>query len=94
MLPSLKMTVEEHLRYNIDNIPEGLVVALEEEANTVEDLKEELEANRVFYERVEEQVYFAQEILDCIEQAMRNETRCKDLKKAIECIIENSQFER
>ena len=69
---------------------------LEREACLVEEKEKEkeLEQTEKRLELIEEQLYFAQELIDGIEAITRTETRAKDLKKAIESAIENSYLER
>lgn len=82
---------EEIVRYGTD---EQLRESLGREANRLAEAQDEIKQQDRRIEILEEQLYFAEELLELIEQACDSETRARDLKRAIKAAIENSSLER
>lgn len=81
----------EIIKYGTD---EQVRELLSSDTDGLAEKEKELEQTEKRLELIEEQLYFSHELLEVIEQAMKTETRAKDLKKAIKCAIENSMLER
>lgn len=65
-------------------ITESSTLSLEKQVNQLSG-REEL---------LEEQLYFAREILDNLENSLKNSTKLSEFKKEFKQILENSYFER
>lgn len=94
---SPSLTLDELLRAN-DRIyrltcPE-LLAALEAERGEIGNIEELEQEHAREIERIDEQRYFASELLDEIEGILDESTRATEIKQATRCAIENSQFER
>lgn len=59
-----------------------------------ETLEEDINYNAKRCELLEEQIYFAQELISNIEYALNNTTRLTEFKKQMKTLIDNSMFER
>lgn len=89
----INFTFEEHLRYNVDKFPEGFLQLLEQKLGS-DTFADKIERAERTEDLLREQIYFAQELLDNIESALKRATSLREFRKELPLIIENGYFER
>lgn len=89
----MNYTFEEHLRYNADKFPEGFLELLTQQLGLDTPADKSKSAERT-EELLREQIYFAKEILDEIEIALKKARSLKEMRKQFVMIVENGYFER
>lgn len=88
---SLLLSNEEFFRYQCtDEFAKDRFYSILKEK---EEIQEELSRNDRRIEIIEEQVYFAKELIDGIEAVLKEESRAKNITKRIKDLLENSNFE-
>lgn len=85
------MSIEEARKYGTY---EQLLESLEQEENELIKIKKESKLLERNYEVISEQLYFAREIIDQLEEALKQTTRLSEFKKEFTMILENSFLER
>lgn len=81
-----------HLGHSLTN--EQVLKLLRSKDEELALLKEQSEAEDRRVELIEEQLYFAKELLEGIQDAMKANNRCSELKKEINKLVQESMFER
>lgn len=94
MIPGIgNYSLEEWLHLGRSLTNEQVMKLLRSKDDELALLKEQSEAEDRRVELIEEQLYFAKELLEGIQDAMKMNNRCSNLKKHINRLIENSMFE-
>lgn len=91
MSTASNLTVEERIRYG--DYPQEFISILEESENNFHERDKFFLEEKRHAEIAEEQVYFARNLIEAIQDAVSDCTTAKDLKKAIRTAIANSSFE-
>ena len=86
------MTIEEFVSLNIDNIPPELIKTLDEKLNYIKQLEDENEKLNSKNDLVDEQLYFARELISNIDD-FAEENLSKPKLKKYNIIRENTYFE-
>lgn len=89
------MTLEEHIRYNpaFSSLPPELELYLEELAHEMDEQFNAVRNLNRALEIAEEQAYFARELVESIKEVTKSHTRARNIKQAIDRLIESSYFE-
>lgn len=89
MIPS-NLTLDEVLKFY--DLPQPVLDAIERERSVWQTATEEAENQRI--ESVREQIYFAQELIDGIEQAADDHTVMKQFREKLRVLLDDTSFER
>lgn len=90
------MTLQEWLKLNSNalELPEGLMSIFEDTVDSITALEKELERANGRIETLEEQNFFATELIDNLEDIVSSRTTAKDIKKAVLTALDDTSFER
>lgn len=86
------MTLGDFIRLNPDVIQGPVLKLIEEALEKIESLEELVKINARYLELKDEQLYFAQELIDSIERWSLGLSKKKQAELKI--LLENSSFER
>ena len=86
------MTADEFVRFNQDSIPEVIQQYLQHQYDKIVELQEELQVNKKKREMLREQVYFGQDLVNSIDEFVRDNLS-KRLQKEYGKIRECTYFE-
>ena len=89
MIPT-NLTLDEALKFY--ELPQPVLDAIERERQVWQDALTEAENQRI--ESLREQIYFAQELLDAIEDAADSHTVMKEFRAKLRVLLDDTSFER
>jgi len=88
------MSIEERVKYATESMTkEQLLDMIYEMQDTVIKAQKDIEILEKREERMQEQIYFAQDLVEMIDNAVKQHSRFKEFKEAYRLIREETYFE-